>query len=306
MTAETNTGHGHVFPRPDGVKARCGGPALCHICAADLARKNIQERVRADPPASNEQSIERLEAIGRSAAGCLITENGIVWHPANELLWAAGEIKRLKREIAHWMAVWAEKLEARSAPETSKSPKEEGDASLAPTPGHPEERCERCHRPNGVWYAPSELWNAAHVNWDILCPVCFMELAKAVGIDPTAWVLAPEVLLPEKIDDIRQAGQQGLEDIREYGPALIDSMVGQKTNCRLCDAGINTMTDAATGEKLHTQPGGTWTPCTSSPRPARRFRTSEGWCTVCGVGKHYPDGALQFPHSPECTAVSET
>jgi hypothetical protein len=27
-----NSGHGHVRPRPDGVKARCGGPALCRVC----------------------------------------------------------------------------------------------------------------------------------------------------------------------------------------------------------------------------------------------------------------------------------
>ncbi len=25
-------GHGHVNPRPDGVKARCGGPLLCQAC----------------------------------------------------------------------------------------------------------------------------------------------------------------------------------------------------------------------------------------------------------------------------------
>ena len=28
----TNTGHGHLWERPDGVKARCGGPYLCHEC----------------------------------------------------------------------------------------------------------------------------------------------------------------------------------------------------------------------------------------------------------------------------------
>lgn len=27
-----NVGHGHVNPRPDGLKARCGGPALCGQC----------------------------------------------------------------------------------------------------------------------------------------------------------------------------------------------------------------------------------------------------------------------------------
>jgi len=33
----TNSGHGHAWARPDGVKARCGGPALCSQCARDQA-----------------------------------------------------------------------------------------------------------------------------------------------------------------------------------------------------------------------------------------------------------------------------
>ncbi len=32
-----NMGHGHVFQRTDGVKAKCGGPNLCGECANDLA-----------------------------------------------------------------------------------------------------------------------------------------------------------------------------------------------------------------------------------------------------------------------------
>ncbi|WP_054882095.1 hypothetical protein [Pseudomonas sp. NBRC 111128] len=35
----TNKGHGHVFPRHDGVKAKCGGPGLCAECAADQQAK---------------------------------------------------------------------------------------------------------------------------------------------------------------------------------------------------------------------------------------------------------------------------
>jgi hypothetical protein len=35
-----NHGHGHVHPREDGVKARCGGPALCSHCAPDLASQD--------------------------------------------------------------------------------------------------------------------------------------------------------------------------------------------------------------------------------------------------------------------------
>ena len=36
-TPGTNTGHGHAWERPDGMKARCGGPALCRQCATDAA-----------------------------------------------------------------------------------------------------------------------------------------------------------------------------------------------------------------------------------------------------------------------------
>jgi len=62
------------------------------------------------------------------------------------------------------------------------------------TRAHPEHRCERCRGPNVRWFAPSPLWNAAHGEWDILCPICFVQLAEAAGIDPTAWQIAPEVL----------------------------------------------------------------------------------------------------------------
>jgi hypothetical protein len=33
--------HGHVVPRPDGAKARCGGPALCAQCAREKAAQEI-------------------------------------------------------------------------------------------------------------------------------------------------------------------------------------------------------------------------------------------------------------------------
>lgn len=42
----SNTGHGWVYPRLDGMKARCGGPALCSTCAADAARKAVWDRVK--------------------------------------------------------------------------------------------------------------------------------------------------------------------------------------------------------------------------------------------------------------------
>ena len=30
-------GHGHVVPRADGAKARCGGPGLCSACSREAA-----------------------------------------------------------------------------------------------------------------------------------------------------------------------------------------------------------------------------------------------------------------------------
>ena len=35
-----STGHGHVYPRADGTRARCGGPMLCSECARDFVEKN--------------------------------------------------------------------------------------------------------------------------------------------------------------------------------------------------------------------------------------------------------------------------
>lgn len=32
----SNTGHGHVWTRPDGVKFRCGGVGFCTSCMKDL------------------------------------------------------------------------------------------------------------------------------------------------------------------------------------------------------------------------------------------------------------------------------
>lgn len=40
-----NTGHGHVRPRPDGIRARCGGPGLCRECSQEMTQLN------AAPPA---------------------------------------------------------------------------------------------------------------------------------------------------------------------------------------------------------------------------------------------------------------
>lgn len=35
-----NDGHGHVWPRADGMRARCGGPGLCPECSREAEAKN--------------------------------------------------------------------------------------------------------------------------------------------------------------------------------------------------------------------------------------------------------------------------
>lgn len=40
-----NMGHGHVFPRPDGIRMRCGGPGICSECSKDKAALIVQTKV---------------------------------------------------------------------------------------------------------------------------------------------------------------------------------------------------------------------------------------------------------------------
>lgn len=49
----TNSGHGHVWRRPDGVKSRCGGPGLCRDCAADYGLLNRSVQKGADTTAAH-------------------------------------------------------------------------------------------------------------------------------------------------------------------------------------------------------------------------------------------------------------
>lgn len=45
-----NSGHGYVYKRPDGILVRCGGPAMCSVCAGDATREaNLAETRNPDP-----------------------------------------------------------------------------------------------------------------------------------------------------------------------------------------------------------------------------------------------------------------
>lgn len=66
------SGHGWVTPLPSGAKARCGGPGLCPVCAAEARGIAITPRVEA--LIRRQQQVERdfkelYEIAGQFASG---------------------------------------------------------------------------------------------------------------------------------------------------------------------------------------------------------------------------------------------
>ncbi len=57
----TNTGHGHVWKRPDGVTARCGGPLMCKECALDAAAVASRAENKRERQAREQRELERKE-----------------------------------------------------------------------------------------------------------------------------------------------------------------------------------------------------------------------------------------------------
>jgi hypothetical protein len=57
---KANAGHGHVTPRPDGIRARCGGPGICDVCSRELAisRRTLGD-ITPSADAMNQQRVER-------------------------------------------------------------------------------------------------------------------------------------------------------------------------------------------------------------------------------------------------------
>jgi hypothetical protein len=65
-----NVGHGHVRPRSDGVKARCGGPAMCRECAVELVRLGMNGPAGETP----EQALLRVRRVRAGADAAFNTE----------------------------------------------------------------------------------------------------------------------------------------------------------------------------------------------------------------------------------------
>ena len=68
---------------------------------------------------------------------------------------------------------------------------------------HIENRCERCTGRNlHSWYADSDVWNKVAGDYSVLCPICFTDLAREKGIDPSAWRISVDGDDPE-VDKLR-------------------------------------------------------------------------------------------------------
>lgn len=69
MGSELNSGHGHVVPRPDGMKARCGGPALCPVCRKEAKEAGIdvtefeRPKEQKEPPREKTLSLATLHSL---------------------------------------------------------------------------------------------------------------------------------------------------------------------------------------------------------------------------------------------------
>jgi hypothetical protein len=55
----TNTGHGHVWRRPDGMVARCGGQRMCRQCREDAEILRIHEDMRQNMTEAGVRADER-------------------------------------------------------------------------------------------------------------------------------------------------------------------------------------------------------------------------------------------------------
>lgn len=79
-----NRGHGHVNPRPDGVRARCGGPGICAECSHEQA---MAIKGDADIKALREENAK------------LQSEAGNLREAFDEIAHLRKEIERLKAEV---------------------------------------------------------------------------------------------------------------------------------------------------------------------------------------------------------------
>lgn len=93
-------GHGHVTPRPDGYKARCGGPAMCHVCQAEQARLP-ETRMEPPPmPAVKPARVATAPTMSEVAHGLRVTRAEIDLIVSDPM--SADHVEVSKRALRRW------------------------------------------------------------------------------------------------------------------------------------------------------------------------------------------------------------
>lgn len=132
-TSNANSGHGHVHPRPDGRKARCGGPAFCAVCELDLAEAEGQ----AAP-----QGWKRMKTAPKDGTTVLVLTEGsdvpkaVRWCEADHFLATSG---------VGWYMTWdGTKIQPHDGPRywmhCPDDPDESPEAAAPEAPAAPRER----------------------------------------------------------------------------------------------------------------------------------------------------------------------
>lgn len=110
----TNSGHGHVWERPDGLKMRCGGPGMCEVCSADFARLNQIELSQAVP---KQEPVKDAPVAWRFSKGTITKldscPHGGNWQPlyTRPQPDLTAEVERLKLSAEHWNRLYREKCQ---------------------------------------------------------------------------------------------------------------------------------------------------------------------------------------------------
>ena len=68
----TNTGDGHVWPRPDGHQLRCGGPRHCPRCTADAAMLAISTGSEAAKTGASDDLASAFATLAEAAKALMV------------------------------------------------------------------------------------------------------------------------------------------------------------------------------------------------------------------------------------------
>jgi uncharacterized small protein (DUF1192 family) len=102
------SGHGHVTPNPDGSKVRCGGPAICSVCALEKARLPDELAELRAALAKEKERADRWEQYGKpNCRDDIETERDAL----------RAECERLKAEAESWKRSWEVAEDVRVAAE---------------------------------------------------------------------------------------------------------------------------------------------------------------------------------------------